>query len=56
VYILVSQKDGRHAMSKLNFQQTMPRSRDMGGVSSVIVLAFALVICLEWGLLLHVRL
>jgi hypothetical protein len=40
----------------LNFQQTMPRNRDVGGVSSIIVLAFALVICLEWGLLLHIKL
>ena len=41
-------------MPKLNFAQEMPHSRDLGGVSSVTVLAFALVICLEWCLLLNV--
>ena len=41
-------------MSKLNFEQSVPHNRDLGGVSSVVVLAFALVICLEWSLLLHI--
>ena len=40
-------------MSKLNVVQEAPHSRDVGGVSSVTVLAFALVICLEWCLLLN---
>lgn len=40
-------------MSKLNFEQTVPPTRDLGGVSSVTLLAFALVVCLEWCLLMH---
>jgi hypothetical protein len=40
-------------MAKLNFEWSLPPSRDLGGVSSVTLLAFALVICLEWCLLMH---
>jgi hypothetical protein len=40
-------------MSKLNFDHGLSHSRDLGGVSSITVLAFALVICLEWSLLIH---
>ena len=40
-------------MSRLNFEQSAPHSRDLGGVTSMTVLAFALVICLEWSLLIH---
>jgi hypothetical protein len=40
-------------MPKLNFEHSVPHDRDLGGVSSMIVLAYALVICLEWSLLLH---
>lgn len=29
------------------------RSRDLGGLSSKMLLAFALVTCLEWSILLH---
>ena len=41
------------AMPKLNSARSAPHSRDLGGVSSVVVLAFALVICLEWCLLMN---
>ena len=40
-------------MSKLNFEQSVPYSRDLGGVPSIVVLAFALVLCLEWCLLMN---
>jgi len=39
-------------MLKWKFEHSAP-GRDLGGVSSRIVLAFALVTCLEWSFLLH---
>jgi hypothetical protein len=46
-------KNRRDVMSKLNFEQSLPRKRDLGGISSITVLAFALVLCLEWSLFIH---
>jgi len=38
--------------TKLNFQQTMPKSRDIGGISGKVMLMIAIGVCLEWALLL----
>ena len=43
-------------MSKLNFQQTLPQHRDIGGLSGTVLLVIAIGVCLEWALLLHDRL
>jgi hypothetical protein len=43
-------------MHKMNFEQTAPASRDLGGPSGVMLLAVANVLCAVWGLLLHIRL
>lgn len=39
--------------TKLNFEQTVPKSRDVGGLSGTALLVIAIGICLEWALLLH---
>jgi hypothetical protein len=43
-------------MHKMNFEQTAPACRDVGGASGVTLLVVANVLCAVWGLLLHVRL
>jgi hypothetical protein len=40
-------------MSKLNFEQRALHSRELGGVSSVTVLAIAFVLCSVWSLLIQ---
>ena len=40
-------------MSNLKTEQPVARGGDLGGLSSVTVLAFALVLCLEWCLLMN---
>jgi hypothetical protein len=40
-------------MSKANFGQKVRRKRDLGGMSSIVLAAIALVLCLEWSLLIH---
>ena len=40
-------------MSKLSFWQTVRHNRDLGGISSIVLAALALVICLEWSILIH---
>jgi len=40
-------------MSKLNFEQRALRSRELGGISSVTLLAFAFVLCSVWSLLIQ---
>ena len=42
-------------MSKLNLEQTVPHSRDVGGLSSKSVLALANAVALVWALLIHFR-
>ena len=46
----------RPVMHKMNFEQTAPASRDVGGMSGPVVLVAAIVLCALWGLMLHVRL
>jgi hypothetical protein len=46
----------RPVMHKMNFEQTAPASRDVGGPSGVMLVVFAIVLCAVWGLVLHVRL
>ena len=43
-------------MHKMNFEQTEPASREVGGASGVTLLVVAVSLCAVWGLLLHVRL
>ena len=43
-------------MHKVNFEQTAPACRDVGGLSGTMVLVVANVLCAVWGLMLHVRL
>jgi hypothetical protein len=43
-------------MHKMNFEQTAPASRDVGGPSGAMLLVAAMVLCAVWGLVLHVRL
>jgi hypothetical protein len=38
-------------MSKSIFH--VPHKRDVGGVSSFVLLVIALILCVEWALLLH---
>jgi len=40
-------------MFKLNFEKNVHHKRDLGGVSSIVLAAIALVLCLEWSLLIH---
>jgi hypothetical protein len=40
-------------MHKMNFEQTSPANRDVGGASGTMLLLVAIVICVAWGLLLH---
>ncbi|HUE64312.1 MAG TPA: hypothetical protein VMO78_08050 [Rhizomicrobium sp.] len=42
-------------MSRLNFEQTVPASRDIGGLSSKTVLALANGVMLVWAVLIHFR-
>lgn len=42
-------------MSKLNFAQTMPANRDIGGVSSKVVLIAAILIAVAWSVLMYAR-
>jgi len=42
-------------MPKLNFDQGMPRNRDVGGLPSRAMLALAIGVCLIWALLIHYR-
>jgi len=42
-------------MSKLNFAQTMPASRDIGGISSKVVLIAAICIAVAWSILMYAR-
>jgi hypothetical protein len=51
--ILASSKTGLGVMSKANYGQQVPHKRDLGGVSSIVLAAIALVLCLEWSLLIH---
>jgi hypothetical protein len=43
-------------MRKMNFEQTSPASRDIGGVSGASLLLIAIVACVTWALLIYVRL
>jgi hypothetical protein len=43
-------------MHKMNFVQTEPASRDVGGPSGVMLVVVAIVLCAVWGLVLLVRL
>ena len=43
-------------MHKMNFEQTAPISRDVGGPSGAMLLVVVNVLCAIWGLVLHVRL
>ena len=44
-------------MPKLNFNQEMPSSRDIGGLSGKTLLLIAIgTTCLEWALLIHAQL
>jgi hypothetical protein len=43
-------------MHKMNFEQTAPTSRDVGGLSGAMLLEIAIVMCAVWGLVLLVRL
>ncbi len=40
-------------MHKMNFEQTSPASRDVGGVSGKTLLLIAIGLYLEWALLIH---
>jgi len=40
-------------MFKLSFEKNVRHKRDLGGVSSLVLAAIALVLCLEWSLLIH---
>lgn len=42
-------------MSRANFEQTVPNSRDVGGISSKSVLALANGVMLVWAFLIHFR-
>ena len=46
-------KDRFGVMFKLNLQKNVHLKRDLGGISSVALAAIALVLCLEWSLLIH---
>jgi hypothetical protein len=39
-------------MHKMNFEQTAPASRDMGGLSGVMLVLVSIVLCAVWGLVL----
>jgi hypothetical protein len=43
-------------MHKMNFEQTAPASRDVGGPSGLVLLVAAIALCAVWGLALHVSL
>ena len=43
-------------MHKMNFEQSAPASRDVGGLSGVTLLAVAIMFCAVWALVLHIRL
>jgi hypothetical protein len=43
-------------MHKMNFEQSAPASRDVGGLSGVTLLAIAIMFCTVWALVLHIRL
>ena len=40
-------------MHKMNFEQTAPASRDVGGLSGAMLLVAAIALCALWGLGLH---
>jgi hypothetical protein len=40
-------------MSKLNFEQPIPKGRDAGGLSSLTLLMLALGTALIWAVLMH---
>jgi len=43
-------------MSKLNFAQTLPARRDIGGVSSIVLLLAANLMILAWSIVIFARL
>lgn len=43
-------------MPKLNFNQELPSSRDIGGLSGKVLLLVAIGTVLEWALLIHAHL
>jgi hypothetical protein len=45
-----------YALSKLNFEQALPVSRDVGGPTSTTLLVIANGVCLLWAILIHIRL
>ena len=46
-------KDRLGVMFKLNLDQNVRHKRDLGGISSIVLAALALVLCLEWSILIH---
>jgi len=42
-------------MSKLNFAQTAPAGRDIGGVSSTVLLLIAVAAAVAWSVLMYAR-
>jgi hypothetical protein len=42
-------------MSKLNFAQTLPAGRDLGGASSMMLLLVANLMILVWSVLIYAR-